>query len=96
MERDWFNSRFIQDGSFLTIKNVTLGYTVDVSRMKFLKNLRVYTSVQQLYTFTKYNGNNPEVSTNFDGSAVSVLALGDDYAAYPVPRTWTFGINVGF
>lgn len=96
MERDWFNSRFIQDGSFLTIKNVTLGYTVDVSRMKFLKNLRVYASVQQLYTFSKYNGNNPEVSTNFDGSAVSVLALGDDYAAYPVPRTWTFGINVGF
>ena len=96
MERDWFNSRFIQDGSFLTIKNVTLGYTVDVSRMKFLKNLRVYASVQQLYTFTKYNGNNPEVSTNFDGTPVSVLAMGDDYAAYPVPRTCTFGINVGF
>ncbi|MCY1723041.1 TonB-dependent receptor [Prolixibacteraceae bacterium Z1-6] len=96
MERDWFNSRFIEDGSYLTIKNVTLGYTFDVKNITFLKNLRVYASAQQLYTFTKYSGNNPEVSTSLDGSAVSVLNLGDDYAAYPVPTTWTFGVNVGF
>ncbi len=96
MERDWFNSRFIEDGSYLTVKNVTLGYTFNTEKLKYFKNIRLYTSVQQLYTFTNYSGNNPEVSTTYDGEAVSVLALGDDYSAYPVPRTWTFGINVGF
>ncbi len=96
MERDWFNSRFIEDGSYLTIKNITLGYNLDVSRIKFLSNVRIYASAQQVYTFTKYSGNNPEVGTTISGETASVLYLGDDYAAYPVPRTFTFGVNVGF
>ncbi|MBP8959400.1 MAG: hypothetical protein KBG40_03135 [Bacteroidales bacterium] len=75
----------------MTIKNVTLGYNLNVSRVSFLSRLRIYASVQQLYTFTRYTGNNPEVS-----NTSNVLQLGDDYSAYPVPRTWTFGINVGF
>ncbi len=96
MERDWFNSRFIEDGSFLTIKNITLGYNVDVNRISFIKNLRVYGSIQQVYTFTGYSGNNPEVSDLDSDGGTSVLYLGDDRSSYPVPRTWTFGINVGF
>ncbi len=91
MQRDWFHSNFIDNGSFLTIKNVTLGYNVSVARIKYLSRLRIYASAQQLYTFTRYKGNNPEVS-----SGTNVLQLGDDNSGYPVPRTWTFGINVGF
>lgn len=91
MQRDWFHSYFIKDGSFLTIKNVTLGYNVNVNRINMLSRLRIYASVQQLYTFTKYEGNNPEVS-----GSQNVLSLGDDSSGYPVPRTLTFGINVGF
>ena len=91
MQRDWFSSNFIEDGSFLTVKNVTLGYNVNVSDISFISRCRIYGSVQQLYTFTKYSGNNPEVSNN-----QSVLQLGDDQAGYPVPRTWTFGVNIGF
>lgn len=89
--RDWFHSGFIENGSFLTIKNVTLGYSINVSKVSFLSELRVYGSVQQLYTFTNYSGNNPEISNN-----TSILQLGDDIAGYPVPRTCTFGVNVGF
>jgi len=91
MERDWFHSYFIKDGSFLTIKNVTLGYNVNVNRVNVINRLRVYASVQQLYTFTRYEGNNPEVS-----NSSNILQLGDDNSGYPVPRTWTFGVNIGF
>jgi TonB-linked SusC/RagA family outer membrane protein len=90
-ERDWFSTRFIEDGSYLTIKNITLGYNVNVKRFNYLKSLRVYGSIQQVYTFTKYSGNNPEVS-----NSTSVLTLGDDMTGYPVPRAWSFGVNVGF
>ena len=89
MERDWFNSRFIHDGSFLTIKNITLGYNFPLRKTGIISELRLYASIQQVYTFTNYNGNNPEVS-NYE----SVLQLGDDYSSYPVPRTYSFGINI--
>ena len=89
-ERDWFNSRFIEDGSHLTIKNITLGYNFNVNS-KIIRSLRVYGSAQQVYTFTNYSGNNPEVS-----QSSSVLQLGIDNAIYPVPRTFTFGVNVDF
>ena len=89
--RDYFHSGFIENGTYLTVKNVTLGYNINLSEVQFIKNLRIYGSVQQLYTFTNYSGNNPEVS-----NSTSILSLGDDYAGYPVPRTWTFGVNIGF
>ena len=89
-ERDWFHSRFIEDGSYLTIKNVTLGY--NFKKIKIVSSLRVYASVQQLYTFTNYSGNNPEVSDN----NTSILSLGVDNALYPIPRTFAFGVNIGF
>jgi TonB-linked SusC/RagA family outer membrane protein len=96
MERDWFNSRFIHDGSFLTIKNITLGYTINSSKLRFINSVRLYASAQQVYTFTKYPGNNVEVTTAAPFGTVSVLTLGDDYSSYPVPRTYTFGINLQF
>ncbi len=91
MERDWFNSRFIEDGSYLSIKNLTLGYTFNTGSVNWLSSLRLYGSIQQLATFTKYSGNNPEVSER-----TNILRLGDDSAMYPLPRTFTFGINVDF
>jgi TonB-linked SusC/RagA family outer membrane protein len=90
-ETDFCNDRYIHDGSFLTIKNITLGYNINVNKIKFMSRLRVYASLQQVYTFTKYDGNNPEVSFNSN-----VLILGQDQSSYPVPRTFTFGINMEF
>lgn len=85
------NSRWVSDGSFLTIKNVTLGYTLPLKDNKYLKNLRLYTSVQQLYVFTKYDGANPEV--NSYGGDSTGLVQGIDNTTYPVPRTFNFGVN---
>ncbi len=86
-ERDWMSSKFLYDASYLTIKNITLGYTLPL-RSKSIKSLRVYASVQQVFTFTKYPGMNPEVSS------AGGLFAGNDYTTYPVPRTFTFGLNI--
>lgn len=95
-ERDWMHSRFVHDASYLTVKNVTLGYNMPISSKTFIKSIRIYSSIQQLITFTKYTGANPEVSTESNGELGSSLSQGFDYAAYPIPRTITFGVNLNF
>lgn len=97
IERDWMNSRFIADASFFTIKNVTLGYNLGLKNNVF-KSARVYASIQQVYTFTKYwGGPNPETSANGAGNGDGGnLSQGVDLSNYPVPRTYTLGVNVNF
>jgi TonB-linked SusC/RagA family outer membrane protein len=97
IERDWWNSRFITDASFFTIKNITLGYTINKSN-KLFKSARVYGSIQQALVFTKYwGGQNPEVSAQNDGNGDGGnLSPGVDQFNYPVPRTTTFGVNFNF
>ncbi|WP_316795032.1 TonB-dependent receptor [Pedobacter agri] len=95
-ERSQFSTRFIQDGSYLAIKNITLGYLIPTEKLKAIKSIRLYTSVQQAFVFTGYDGINPEIGTNFDGNPPGSLQQGLDFAAYPVPRTFTFGLNVNF
>ncbi|MDQ6815063.1 MAG: TonB-dependent receptor [Bacteroidota bacterium] len=97
IERDWINSRFVADASYFTIKNVTLGYNIG-AKNKVFKSARVYASIQQVYTFTKYwGGPNPEVSSqaNGDGDGGN-LSQGVDFSSYPVPRTYTLGVNLNF
>jgi hypothetical protein len=88
------SSRFIEDGSYLRIQNLTLGYSLPsdiISKIK-LSRLRFYASVQNLYTFTKYTGYDPEVgSYNQDA-----LLSGIDNGRYPTPRQISFGVNVEF
>lgn len=86
------NTTWVTDGSYLTIKNITLGYNFPLKNKAVFKNVRLYSSVQQALVFTKYEGSNPEVNTG--GS--DPLAQGLDQGAYPVPRTFTFGLNVNF
>lgn len=93
-DRDDFHSRFVKDGSYLTIKNITLGYTVPVKRLDFISNLRFYGSVQQAFVFTKYEYGNPEVGIGANGEQPGSTAQGLDFSTYPVPRTFTFGVNV--
>ena len=96
-ERDWLHSRFISDGANITIRNITLGYNVPVKKT-FINNVRLYTSVQNLYRFTNYRGPNPEVNaaTGGDQSAVNATNMGFDWATFPVPVTYTFGLNASF
>ncbi|WP_300703742.1 TonB-dependent receptor [Bacteroides sp.] len=89
-ERDWFSTNFVYDASYLTIKNITLGYTVPLKKSAAIKNMRVYGSIQQALVITGYPGNNPEASASGGVSA------GIDHTRYPVPRTFTLGINLNF
>ncbi|MBB5282885.1 TonB-linked SusC/RagA family outer membrane protein [Rhabdobacter roseus] len=97
VERDWMNSRFIADASFFTIKNITLGYTISRSN-KFFKSARLYTSIQQAFVFTNYwGGPNPETSAQDNGAGDGGnLSQGVDLSNYPVPRTFTLGVNLNF
>ena len=90
------NSQWIEDASFLRIQNVSLGYNFKqkfITSSNFVKTLRLYASVQNLVTFTKYSGANPEAGTNDNFSA---LTPGRDFTAYPLPRIVTAGINMTF
>lgn len=87
---------YIQDGSFLKVKNLQLGYNVPTKQL-FGKNssfnrLRVYFGVTNLFTFTKYEGLDPEVSA----TPSAYPALGVDFGVYPQARQYTFGLNLGF
>lgn len=97
VERDWNNSNFVWDASFLTVRNITIGYTFS-KLPKTIKSLRLYASGQNMWIFTKYwGGSNPEVSMQDNGNGDGGnLSPGVDLAAYPVPRTITFGVNLNF
>jgi TonB-linked SusC/RagA family outer membrane protein len=95
LERDWISSRFVRKGSYLTIKNIALGYTVPTASLKPFRTIRVFGSVQQAFVFTGYTGGNPEVTLDANGNIANALNQGMDYSAYPVPRTFTLGVNFG-
>jgi TonB-linked SusC/RagA family outer membrane protein len=82
----------VEDGSFLRINNVTIGYSLPkalIQRIK-LSQVRVYVTGNNLYTFTKYSGYDPEVNTRRG----TPLTPGVDYAAYPRSRALLFGLNL--
>lgn len=88
------SSRFVEDGSYLRIKNISLGYTFPQkwTRKWHIENLRVYMNIQNAFTFTKYKGYDPEVGAyNYN-----VLLRGVDYARYPSQRIYTVGLNLSF
>jgi hypothetical protein len=85
------NSRWVQNASFLTVKNITIGYTLP-SLTPGISKLRIYASIQQALVLTGYDGANPEVSTN----GLNGYRQGVDASSYPVPRTFAAGINVNF
>ncbi|WP_436416769.1 SusC/RagA family TonB-linked outer membrane protein [Petrimonas sp.] len=86
LQSDWL----IEDGSYLRIKTMSLGYTF--KNIKFMNALRVYVSGQNLFTFTDYSGFDPEV--NSPGN--SNLQIGVDYNAYPAAKAVLFGFNATF
>ena len=92
---------FVEDASYFRIQNIQLGYTLDpkVTQKAGIAKLRLYTGVNNLYTFTKYKGFDPGASfgpTNKDGVSQSPIGAGIDYGFYPVPRTYLLGLNINF
>lgn len=88
-----FNSFFFEDGSFLRLKNIQLGYTlpVSISQRFQISKLRIYVSAANLLTITKYKGSDPEIGvTGFENS------YGVDRGMYPAAKTYTVGMNLTF
>lgn len=82
---------YVYDGSYLRLKNLQIGYTLPqrITKHAFINKLRFYVSAENLLTFTKYHGFDPEI-------AAGGTSLGVDYGSYPQARVWTVGVNVGF
>ena len=87
------SSRIIEDGSFLRLKNVTIGYTFPSQMTKKWKidKARIYVAAQNLWTWTGYSGYDPEVSVRN-----SALTPGLDYSSYPRAYSVSFGVSLGF
>jgi hypothetical protein len=79
------------NASYLTVKNITLGYTFP-AQLKYLSKARIYASIQQALVLTDYPGANPEVSLR----GLNGLQQGADVTSYPVPRTFAAGLNLNF
>lgn len=82
---------YVYDGSYMRLKNIQLGYTLpqNLTKKVFVSSLRVYVAGENLLTFTKYHGFDPEISS---GST----SLGIDRGVYPQSRVWTIGVNMAF
>ena len=95
-DNDRMSSRYIEDGSYLRIKNITLGYTFPKKWMNKIKfeNIRVYCNIQNLYTFTRYTGYDPEVGASTQDA--KGYAYGVDNGRYPSPTTYSFGVSLTF
>jgi TonB-dependent starch-binding outer membrane protein SusC len=91
------STRFLEDGSYMRIKNLSIGYTIPTAALSKLTNntlsrVRVYVSSQNLLTFTNYTGYDPEIGSRNNG----LLTNGVDYGQYPQARTLMVGLNLGF
>ncbi|MCI1186991.1 TonB-dependent receptor [Hymenobacter sp. DH14] len=89
-----YSDRFIEDGSYVRLKNLTLAYNLPTSLIKHaaLSNLRLYVTGQNLVTWTHYSGYDPEVSSD----PFSTTGQGRDFGVYPQSRTYTVGLNASF
>ena len=89
-----FSSRFVEDGSFLRLSNVSIGYSFNTKSNKWIKKARIYATGNNLILLTKYTGFDPEV--NSDASQNGVPSIGMDYTSYPKARAFTIGASLIF
>lgn len=93
------SSFFVEDASYLRLRSLELGYKLGTDKVDWLGSLRVFVSGQNLVTLTGYSGYNPDISSaqgGRAGNANPLLARGLDVRAYPLSRTFMFGIQAGF
>ena len=93
-DNDRISDRYVEDGSYLRLKNLALGYTFPkkIIRSLGVENLRLYCNIQNLFTITGYDGYDPEIGV----STMSINVMGVDYGRYPSPTTCSFGLNMSF
>jgi TonB-dependent starch-binding outer membrane protein SusC len=89
---DFSNKDYIvEDGSYLRLRDITLGYNLPMNNVNTLRSLRLYISAQNLITITNYSGLNPEVSSR----GQSATNFGVDLGGYPISTIYRLGINIG-
>lgn len=93
-DNDRISDRYVEDGSYIRLKNITLGYTFPSKLIKKfgINNLRLYANIQNLLTITGYDGYDPEIGA----STQSTNVYGLDYGRYPSPTVYSFGLNISF
>ena len=93
-DNDRISDRYVEDGSYIRLKNITLGYTFPSKLIKKfgINNLRIYANIQNLLTITGYDGYDPEIGA----STQSTNVYGLDYGRYPSPTVYSFGLNISF
>ena len=84
------NSYYLEDGSFIRLDNISLGYNVGLKENDWIRKVRVYATANNLLTITGYTGIDPE--TSYDGKEFGL----DMYNVYPKTRSFTFGVQVTF
>lgn len=94
-----YTDRWLEDGSYFRLKTLDIGYSLPKNLLKKVKleNVRIYTSMENLFTLSKYSGYSPDLgeSGSVDiGASYSVFSRGIDQGRYPIPRTISFGIQV--
>jgi len=95
------STRWLEDGSYLRIRNITLGYNFkSLIHSDAIGSLRLYVTAQNAFTFTKYPGLDPEIQANTNDTRgldiSSDLAVGIDWGTVPAPRTFVVGVSMGF
>ena len=92
------STRFLEDGSYLRLKNVQLGYRLPAHLMSRagISGIRFFVSAQNIFTVTKYTGLDPELYLNNNSIGDGVRAVGIDWGTYPSARTYTFGVTANF
>ena len=95
-DNDRISDRYVEDGSYIRIKNITLGYTLPKKALQKVKidNLRFYVNIQNLWTITGYSGYDPEVGASTQDS--TGLTYGLDNGRYPSPTMYSFGASITF
>jgi hypothetical protein len=91
---DFASTRFVEDGSFLRLQNVSLGYNFPTSMLRKIKiqGLKVYVQAQNLLTFTEYSGLDPESASNFSTST----GFGEDFNSNPQQKVISGGLKLSF
>jgi len=87
------NSQWLESASYLAIKNLTFGYSLNLQKTSMFRSLRAYASIQELFVLTGYSGMNPEISLSGQDPTQGIKV---DEEGYPIPRTISFGLSVTF
>ncbi len=88
----YITRRFMEDGSFVRLRNIALGYTFQWKHNRYIDRLRVYANASNLITITNYKGFDPDVNAYGDSPA----RMGVDYGSYPISKSFNLGVQIGF